>query len=127
GTQGPLLTVGGAFHPHWIDTACLKPSSPQTIKCYPVTACRTTGCLELRQNQKASCSPTPANTIIRKPSTLKRFASWNIRTMCPGFNTDPELVTDMRQTTIIDRELSRLNIDVACLQEIRLADSGSLT
>ncbi|KAI8779063.1 craniofacial development protein 2 [Biomphalaria glabrata] len=53
-----------------------------------------------------------------------RLASWNIRTMCPGFNTDPELVTDMRQTAIIDRELSRLNIDVACLQETRLADSG---
>uniref|UniRef100_A0A2C9KQ66 Endonuclease/exonuclease/phosphatase domain-containing protein n=1 Tax=Biomphalaria glabrata TaxID=6526 RepID=A0A2C9KQ66_BIOGL len=33
----------------------------------------------------------------------------------------------MRQTAIIDRELSRLNIDVACLQETRLADSGSLT
>ena len=46
--------------------------------------------------------------------------------MCPGFNTDPDLITDLRQTAVIDRELSRLNIDVACLQETRLAESGSL-
>lgn len=40
---------------------------------------------------------------------------------------NPELdkITDIRKTTQIDRELSRLNIDVACLQETRLADSGS--
>lgn len=33
---------------------------------------------------------------------------------------------DSRKTAIINKELTRLNIDVACLQETRLADSGSL-
>ena len=40
--------------------------------------------------------------------------------MCPG------LSADSRKTAIISKELARLNIDVACLQETRLADSGSL-
>lgn len=33
---------------------------------------------------------------------------------------------DSRKTAIINKELARLNIDVACLQETWLADSGSL-
>ena len=33
---------------------------------------------------------------------------------------------DSRKTAIINKELARLNIDVACLQETRLADSGSI-
>ena len=46
--------------------------------------------------------------------------------MCPGFNTDPDSVSDLRQTAIIDRELNRLGVDIACLQETRLAGSGSI-
>ena len=33
---------------------------------------------------------------------------------------------DARKTTIINKELARLNVDAACLQKTRLADSGSL-
>ena len=51
---------------------------------------------------------------------------WNIRTMCPGLSADLQLMDDSRKTAIINKELARLNIDVACLQETRLADSGSL-
>ena len=46
--------------------------------------------------------------------------------MCPGLSADLQLIDDSRKTAIINKELARLNIDVACLQETRLADSGSL-
>ena len=55
-----------------------------------------------------------------------RFASWNVRTMCPGLSSDLQQIDDARKTAVIDRELSRLSIDFACLQETRLADNGTL-
>ncbi|XP_071500369.1 craniofacial development protein 2-like [Diadema antillarum] len=60
-----------------------------------------------------------------KTPTL-RLAAWNVRTMCPGFNNDIEQINDARKIAVIDKELSRLNADIACLQETRLADSGSI-
>ena len=47
--------------------------------------------------------------------------------MCPGIYNDLPLTEDMRKTAIIDKELSRLNIDIACLQETRLADNGRIS
>ena len=46
--------------------------------------------------------------------------------MCPGITEDLQSINDMRKTAVIDRELKRLKIDIACLQETRLPDSGSL-
>ena len=46
--------------------------------------------------------------------------------MCSGFNGDPQAIDDLRKTAIIDRELHRLRVDVAALQETRLADDGTL-
>lgn len=46
--------------------------------------------------------------------------------MCPGLSTDIQQIDDARKTAIIDIELSRLGVDIACLQETRLADSGTL-
>ena len=46
--------------------------------------------------------------------------------MCPGHNSDPLSVNDLSKTAVIDKELSRLNIDVAALQETRLPEVGSL-
>ncbi|XP_047502443.1 uncharacterized protein LOC125047940 [Penaeus chinensis] len=46
--------------------------------------------------------------------------------MCPGLSPDIQQVDDTRKTAVIDRELSRLGVDIACLQETRLADSGTL-
>ncbi|XP_076436204.1 uncharacterized protein LOC143275811 [Babylonia areolata] len=45
--------------------------------------------------------------------------------MCPGLSNDLH-VDDSRKTATIDRELTRLNIDIAALQETRLSLSGSL-
>ena len=46
--------------------------------------------------------------------------------MCPGLNPDIQQINDSRKTAVIDRELTRLNIDIAALQETRLADNGSI-
>ena len=42
-----------------------------------------------------------------------RFATWNVRTMCPGLSNDPSEIDDSRKTAIINSELKRLNIDIA--------------
>ena len=55
-----------------------------------------------------------------------RIASWNVRTMRPGLSNDLQQINDSRKTAIIDSELDRLNIDIATLQETRLAENGSL-
>lgn len=46
--------------------------------------------------------------------------------MCPGLSADLLQIDHSRQTAIIYKELARLNIDVAYLQETRLTESGSL-
>ena len=74
-------------------------------------------------------TPAPGNTKRkRKPQKTPylRFASWNVRTMCPDLSNDIQQVDDARKTALIDKELSRLGVDIACLQETRLADSGTL-
>ena len=61
----------------------------------------------------------------KKPPAL-RFASWNVRTMCPGLTADLQQIDNARKTAVIDRELTRLNVDIAALQETRLADNGTI-
>ncbi|KAI8482319.1 hypothetical protein Bbelb_399100 [Branchiostoma belcheri] len=46
--------------------------------------------------------------------------------MCPGLSDDLQQIDDSRKTAIINRELMRLNIDIAALQETRLPSNGSL-
>lgn len=46
--------------------------------------------------------------------------------MCPGIVDDPDMITDSRKTAIIARELLRLNIDIAALQETRLPSDGTI-
>ena len=46
--------------------------------------------------------------------------------MCPGLSSDLQAIDDARKTAVINKELARLNIDVAFLQETRLPDCGSL-
>ena len=46
--------------------------------------------------------------------------------MCPGLSSDLQAIDEARKTAVINKELARLNIDVACPQETRLPDSGSL-
>ena len=46
--------------------------------------------------------------------------------MTTGLSNDLETISDVRKTAIINNELSRLQIDIAALQETRLADTGCL-
>ena len=46
--------------------------------------------------------------------------------MQTGMSCDLEEVTDVPKTSVIDKELNRLNIDIAGLQETRLAGFGSI-
>ena len=46
--------------------------------------------------------------------------------MRPGLSTDLQLIEDTRKTAVIDRELGRLGVDIAALQETRIHSTGSL-
>ena len=46
--------------------------------------------------------------------------------MTPGFSDDLQEVNDARKTAVIDRELSRLQMDIVALQETRLPETGSV-
>lgn len=50
------------------------------------------------------------------------FATWNVRTL----NDDPTNERPERRTALVGRELRRYNIDIAALQETRLAEEGQL-
>lgn len=55
-----------------------------------------------------------------------RLGTWNVRTLCSGLGQDLTETDHIRKTAVVDRELSRLRVDVAALQETRLPDSGSI-
>ena len=58
----------------------------------------------------------------KKPPAHKiRIGTWNVRTMTPGSEEELSDVLDARKTAVIDKELTRLKIDIAALQETLLA------
>ena len=124
-----LLTVGEITMSQWIATARLKLGSPQPIRCYPAMAYLLHWVRGAQRNFSTSrpVNPAPRNKKTKdKKTPALRLASWNVRTMCPGITADLQLIDDARKTAIIDRELARLNIDIACLQETRLPESGTI-
>ena len=46
--------------------------------------------------------------------------------MLTGLSENLQNISDLRKTAVINDELKRLQVDIATLQETRLADSGSL-
>ena len=87
----------------------------------------TTGVWSLqRQLNKLIDKLPPGKLNNAKKMPALRIASWNVRTMRPGLSNDRQQINDSRKTAIIDSELDRLNIDIAGLQETRLAENGSL-
>ena len=69
---------------------------------------------------------TPGKSKRIKMMPALRLANWNVRTMHTGLTDNLQSIDNAHKTTVIDMELDRLNTDIACLQETRLADSGSL-
>ena len=55
-----------------------------------------------------------------------RIGTWNVRTMTPGISEDLRTIKDSRKTAVINNELLRLQIDIAAIQETRLADTAAL-
>ena len=50
---------------------------------------------------------------------------WNVRTMLTGLSNATDSISDIRKTAAINNELLRLQVDIAALQETRLAESRS--
>ena len=76
--------------------------------------------------EKQTVNSAPGKDRRKRKLKILRLASWNVRTLCPGLSDDPQQIDDARKTAIINRELKRLNIDIAALQETRLPSNGSL-
>ena len=95
---------------------------------YPPTSACFSGCLELIVLDVTSgCYSEPGEQKkTSKKFEALRFASWNVRTMCPGLSENLQQIADTRKTAIIDRELLKLNVSIAALQETKLASSRSL-
>ena len=81
--------------------------------------------LQRQLNKRIDKLPPGKQKNAKKMPAL-RIASWNVRTMRPGLSNDLQQINDSRKTAIIDSELDRLNIDIATVQETRLAENGSL-
>ena len=68
--------------------------------------------------------PNNQGSTRRRPALIP--GSWNVRTMLTGLTKDIRDNDGLRKTAVISRELDRLNVDIAALQETRLAGCGSL-
>lgn len=55
-----------------------------------------------------------------------RLTRWDVRNMRKGLSDDLQGINDSCETTVIDRVLNSLNIDVAAVHETRIPDSGFL-
>ena len=49
------------------------------------------------------------------------LVTWNVSTMCPSLSDDLWQIDDSRKTASINSKLGRLDVDIAALQETRLA------
>ena len=117
------------FRSHWTTTARLNLGSPQTIRCCPATVClphRVHGDQDQTDKQTAKPAPGKNQRNLKNRCPVLKLGSWNVRTMTPGYSEDLQDINDARKTAVINNELLRLQVDIAALQETRLADSGTL-
>ena len=73
------------------------------------------------KTQQEDRSIAPSKRIRKKKLPALHFASWNVWSRCPGLSDDLRQIDDLRKTAV-----SRLNVDIAALQETRLAAKGTL-
>ena len=76
------------------------------------------------KTDKRTDNCAPGNRKMKTPAL--KLGTWNVKTMTPGFSEDLQEVNDARKTAVIDRELSRLQMDIVTLQETRLPETGSV-
>ena len=123
GRHGLPPTVGEIIAFHRSVTARHKLGSPQPVRYGSATVCL------LRRVRGAQGSFTPTSRSskpVPKKNRILRIGTWNVRTMCPGINTDLDQIQDVRKTAINSEELNKLGVDIAALQETKLAETGSL-
>ncbi len=77
--------------------------------------------MQQKKKRKETSSKTEKDTSS-KTGTLERsdYADWH-------FSEDLQDASDSRKTAVINNEPVTLNVDIATLNETRLADSGVLT
>ena len=64
------------------------------------------GAWSLEETRQAGCKyQAPGNTKKKKKMPALLISSWNVRIMCPGLDSDLQLLDDTRKTAVIDREL----------------------
>ena len=68
----------------------------------------------------------PNITTRNKVKNTLNLGCWNVRTITPGLSTDLQTISDLRKTSILNKEFLRLHVDIAALQETQLPDSSSL-
>ena len=121
--QGLLPMVGEILRSHWTTIVHLKP-----VRCCPATVCHphwVHGDKGPPEKQYATMAPGNHKQNHRKRPVLK-LRCWNVRTMMTGLSASLQDIKDSRKTAVINDELRRLNMDIATLQETRLAESGTL-
>ncbi len=126
--QGSPSMVGGIYAFHWVVAAIHNLGRTLIVGYHHATTCWLHRVPGVWGNQQAGCkTSTPSNNMIKTNRKVPLLiVSRNVRTMCPGYNSDPQSMTNLCKTAMIDKELGRLNIDVAAVQETRLPEDGSL-
>ena len=124
-----VASVGGRDHCISLDSyrppQAGQPPANQVLSRHGLLS--SVGAWGLGQNPKCSSTtyaPSKKRPTRKRP-TLK-LGCWNVRTLTPGLSQDLQEINDARKTAVINNELRRLNVDIATLQETRLADSGTL-
>ena len=120
--------VGEILRSHWTAIARLKLGSPQPVRCCPATVCHPHGVHRDKgppEKQTGTMAPGNHKQNYQKNPVLK-LGCWNVRTMMTGLSTSLQDIKDSRKTAVINDEPKRLNMNIATLQETRLADSGTL-
>ena len=82
----------------------------------------------IRDHPKSRLEPwhqATTSEIIKKRPVLQ-LGCRNVWTMTTGLSASLQDSKGSRKTAVINDELKRLNVDIATLQETRLADSGAL-
>ena len=126
--QGLLPMVGEILGSHWTAIARLKLGSPQPVRCCPATVCHphwVHGDKGPPEKQTGTMAPGNHKRNYQKRPVFK-LGCWNVRTMMTGLSASLQDIKDSRKTAVTNDELKRLNMDIATLQETRLADSGTL-
>ncbi len=87
------------------------------------------GCLRIRSkltNRLQKSAPGKNSKIPEERCPVLKRGSWNVWTITPGLSENLQGTNDVWKTAIINNKLLRLRMDMAALEETRLADSGIL-